>query len=353
MCGTSWSGAGKDLRPHSLPSQHGIPRTGPAPRADPHQVSSFTLLFPKARERCTNFARMSCLLTLAAASPPSRDALVEALALSDLQVTAREGGDWDGVVHLARVGLSTRSTELSWKDGRFEVRVLSLAAPEDGALAVRTIEVAAELTGQREVETELHGTIPVAELAHTHDARWIESIAESGARTVATLIREGRGPLEIPGPMRSFYLGPRSLARLAGPLETLHHRLIEALRRVQWLEAQHPAASRFVARGDDGEGEFSFATWMGRPIFLPAVDRVLIDVGMGVRRGTSRGAGSSAGSGAGSEVPREVFLVPAEVVPELAGANFTPLDERQGTIDGYTETAWAGLVAAARRHTMD
>ena len=295
---------------------------------------------------------MSCLLTLAPASPPPRDALVDALALPDLQVTAREGGDWDGVVHLARVGLSTRSTELSWKAGRFEVRVLSLAAPEDGALAVRAVEGAAALTGLSEVETELHGTIPVAELSRTHDARWIESLAASGARTVSTLVREGRGPIEIPGPMRSFYLGPRSLARLAGPLESLHHRLIEALRRVQWLEAQHPAASRFVARGDDGEGEFSFATWMGRPIFLPAVDRVLIDVGMGVRRVAGSGAGSGTGSGTRGEVSREVFLVPAEVVPELAGVHFTPLDERQGTIDGYTETAWAALVAAARRHSM-
>jgi hypothetical protein len=288
---------------------------------------------------------MSYLLTLAVASPPSRDALVEALALSDLQVTAREGGDWDGVVHLARVGLSTRSTELSWKEGRFEVRVLSLAAPEDGALAVRAVEVAAELTGQSEVETELHGTIPVADLGRTHDARWLESLAESCARTVATLVREGRGPIEIPGPMRSFYFGPRSLARLAGPVETLHHRLLAALRRVQWLEPQHPAASRFVARKSDGRGEFSFAAWMGRPLFLPAVDRVLIDVGMGGKRGTS--------SGMDSGISREVFLVPAEVVPELAGAHFMPLDERQGTIDGYTEAAWAALVAAARHHSID
>jgi hypothetical protein len=295
---------------------------------------------------------MSYVLTLAAPSPPSRDALVEALALSDLQVTAREGGDWDGVVHLARVGLSTRSTELSWKEGRFEVRVLSLAAPEDGALAVRAVEAAARLTGQSEVETELHGTIPVADLASTHDARWVESLAESGARTVATLVREGRGPIEIPGPMRSFYFGPRSLARLAGPVETLHHRLLEALRRVQWLEAQHPAASRFVARQNNGAGEFTFATWMGRPIFLPAVDRVLIDVGMGARRSASSGAGSGTNGGGSGGTDREVFLVPAEVVPELAGTHFTPLDERQGTIDGYTEAAWAALVAAARRHSL-
>ena len=118
-------------------------------------------------------------------------------------------------------------------------------------------------------------------------------------------------------------------------METLHHRLLEALRRVQWLDAQYPAASRFVARGHDGAGDLTFASWMGRPIFLPAVDRVLIDVGMGERRGTDR----------------EVFLVPAEVVAELAGARYTPLDERQGTIEGYSEAAWAALVATARRHS--
>lgn len=253
---------------------------------------------------------MSTTISLAGRLPELAD-LVGALANADLRVEENESG-----VHRFHLdGRSTRVTEVTVAE-TFDVRMFSLAAPEDVELAVRIAECAARIMGLREANAEGAGVIPIGELRDVYDARWAEDQARSGVRVVRALIEQGRGPIQMPGPVRPFCVGPRVLAEVAG--EDEHVRMLAAIRAVQWLRVR--SAGVFVA----GDEETRLAIWLGDEIVFPPVAYAAV-----------------------SREP-EVVLVKAEHVRELAGSHWRPLDEVQGHITPFTETEWAAVLEAAR-----
>lgn len=253
---------------------------------------------------------MSTTISLAGRLPVLAD-LLAALAIADLRVEKNESG-----IHRFHIdGRSTRDTEVTVAE-TFDVRIFSLAAPEDVQLAVRIAECAANIMGIREADAEGAGMIPVSDLRDVYDARWAESQARSGVRVLRALIEEGRGPIQIPGPVRAFCVGPRVLAKVTG--ENEHTRMLDAIRAVQWLRVR--TAGVFVA----GEKETKLAVWLGEEVVFPPAAYAAV----------SR--------------DQEVVLIKAEHVPELAGAHWRQLDELQGHIAEFTETEWAAVVAAAR-----
>lgn len=191
-----------------------------------------------------------------------------------------------------------------------------LAAPEDVQLAVRIAECAASIMGIREADAEGAGVVPVGDLRDVYDASWAESQARSGVRVLRALIEQGRGPIQMPGPVRAFCVGPRVLAEVTG--EDEHARMLDAIRAVQWLRVR--TAGVFVA----GEKETKVAVWLGEEVVFPPVAYAAV-----------------------SREP-DVVLVKAEHVPELAGAHWRQLDEVQGHITKFTETEWPAVIAAAR-----
>lgn len=253
---------------------------------------------------------MSTTISLAGRLPMLDD-LIAALAIADVRVERSEGG-----VHRFHIdGRSTRVTEVTVAE-TFEVRMFSLAAPEDVQLAVRIAECAASVMGIREADAEGAGVIPVGELRDVYDASWAQSQARSGVRMLRALIEQGRGPLQMPGPVRAFCVGPRVLAEVAGEDEDA--RMLEAIRAVQWLRV--PTAGVFVA----GDNETKLAVWLGEEVVFPPVAYAAV-----------------------SRDP-EVVLVKAEHVAALAGAHWRPLDEVQGHITAFTETEWPAVIASAR-----
>jgi hypothetical protein len=232
-----------------------------------------------------------------------------------------DGAAWpDGIRHLYRDQISTRTTEVTCSAGQFAIRCFSLAAREDIALALALAQHVAAHAGVATVDAEGFGAVAPGELGAVYDAAWCDAQVESGLRVLAALIADGRGPMQVPGPRRSFYIGERVLAELAGDPSAL----LAAIRRVQW----HPAhtAGSFVARAKTDGREITLATWLGdEQIVFPGVEYALL------RDGES------------------VFLIPAAQVPVLAGARWHPLDERQGVIDAFG-AAWPALVAAARTY---
>jgi hypothetical protein len=273
-------------------------------------------------------------LSVAAASPPSWRALRDALGLPDLRVWPSEppGDAWpDGGLRLARAGRSTRLTEVDWRDGKLAIVIRALASADDCDLALRIAEAAARLAGAATVAADYFGDVAIGELRRLHTADWMHEQAVSGTRALATLIREGRGPMEIPGPNRSCYVGARLLAELeaAGPPAALSDRVLATVRRVQWdVPAGFRDAAVFVPAGqDDGAGRKTrFAIWLpDEDLLIPYVDYVSLRITDG-----------------------EIVIVPFAAVAELAGAHGTLLDECQLLVRAMNDDEWKAVVARAR-----
>jgi hypothetical protein len=273
-------------------------------------------------------------LSVAAASPPSGRALRGALGLDDLRVWPDEQQDdgWpaDGL-RLARVGRSTRLTEVDWRDGKLTIVIRALASADDCDLALRVAEAAARLAGAPTIAADYFGDVEIGELRRLHTADWMREQAVSGTRALATLIREGRGPMEIPGPNRSCYIGARLLAELeaAGPPAALSDRVLATMRRVQWdVPDGFRDAAVFVPAGtDDGAGRKTrFAVWLPEEdLLIPYVDYVSLRITDG-----------------------EIVIVPFAAVAELAGSHGTLLDECQLLVRAMNDDEWKAVIARAR-----
>ncbi|MEO8554917.1 MAG: hypothetical protein ABI678_33290, partial [Kofleriaceae bacterium] len=256
-------------------------------------------------------------------------AISAALHINDLRSVEDvppPGTPWPlGIRHLFRHDVSTRTTEITRDEQEFSIRIFSMASHEDVAFAVALAEYIAAHAGVATVDSEHAGTIAADEIAMHYDHAWTERQLESGHGVLSALIRDGKETIEIPGPNRSFSMGPRVLLQL-GP-DQPHLRLLEAIRRVQWIPIR--TAGIFIATAKSDNREVKLAMWLGEEVVFPAVDF----------------AGVSADPGADKP---EVFLIPAPRVPELAGERWTPIDERQGILGEFGDD-WPVLVAAARK----
>jgi hypothetical protein len=276
---------------------------------------------------------------LAAAAPPSWRALRDAIALDDVRTrpdAPSSDGPWPARgLGLCRVGRSTRTTEVGWTDGKLTITIRALPSPDDCDLALRVAEAAARLAGATAIEADYFGAVEIAELRRLHTADWMHEQAVSGTRMLATLIREGRGPMSMPGPNRACFVGERLLAELeaAGPPDALSDRVLATMRRVQWeVPAGFRDAGVFVSgRADDGNGqgrerETRFAIWLpDENLILPRVDYVALRVAEG-----------------------EIVMVPFAAVAELAGPHGTLLDECQLLVRAIAADDWKAIVARAR-----
>jgi len=257
------------------------------------------------------------------------DAISAALHLNDLRSledVPPPGEPWPGGVrHLFREEVSTRTTEITSSGGELTVRMFSLASPEDVELAIAVVTYIAEHAGVSEVASESRGAIAVSELANVYDATWIDNQLRSGHGALGTLVREGKGPIEMPGPNRSFVVGARVLLQLG--TDKPHVQLLEAIRRVQWIPIR--SGSVFTAQAKSDQREIKIAMWLGEELVFPYVEFC----GIAIDPGADKPA---------------VFMIPAARVPELAGDRWTAIDERQGII-ADVGGEWAAIVEAARK----
>ena len=281
-------------------------------------------------------------MVVASPAPPSWRALRALIALDDLRVRPDEPGNdegWpEGGLRLCRVGRSTRSTDVEWKNGKLTIVIRALASPDDCDLGLRVADAAARLTGAATVEADYYGAIERAELRRLHTADWMREQAISGTRVLAALIREGKSPMGTPGPNRTCYFGTRTLAQLeaAGPPDELSDRVLAMIRRVQWDDVPADFRDAGVFEQDrDGDGEGNgdgqprktrFAIWLSdENLVLPWVDYVALRVTDG-----------------------EIVIVPFDAVAGLAGSHGALLDECQLLVRGFSDDEWKDVVARAR-----
>jgi hypothetical protein len=258
---------------------------------------------------------MSNTISIAICQPPPFT-----LVLPDgrcLEPAPDAGAPWPhGIWHLYREGVSTRTTEITCSEDEFSIRIFSLASIEDVALAVALAQQVATSSDLHEVDAEPFGPTAIADLPDRYDAAFAGSQAESGLHALGALIADGRGPMAVPGPRRTVYIGPRMIADLGGD----HRALWTTLRRIQWLPVR--TAGEYVTTS--AARETKLAIWLGEEVVFPAVDYAAISLA------------------------DEVFVIPAARVPELAGPRWQPLDERQGVLAAFDAEAWRELVDRAR-----
>lgn len=268
---------------------------------------------------------------------PRFRALIDAVGYPDVRSAQaqRDGCRWsDRYWQLYRPGVSARPVEVTYEDGRFQVRVVTPSAPEEFELAFRLVEAAAKHLG-RPVEFEGGASFPVGELRRRYPAAWVRGQIESGVEAIRHIVREEQQAVTLSGPVRPFFVGPRLLDELDeyGPPEELAERLIELMRQVQYLdpEAFYPAETVRALRDSETEELITFAVWG------PGVRYLFPDVQYLVLMG---------------EAPGRHLFVPAAVVPELAGDNFLWLDEAQYLVQAIDEDDWPALLDRARQYEV-
>src|SRR5262245_44262796 len=109
-----------------------------------------------------------------------RPAVADVLARIDLPdiVAPDAHSAWpDGTMHIYRAEISTRSTEITYENHAFQVRILALASPEDYELAFRVVEHLAVLTGSQ-VESEDDISFPAEKLRDINDTSWVERMTD-------------------------------------------------------------------------------------------------------------------------------------------------------------------------------
>jgi hypothetical protein len=276
-------------------------------------------------------------LVVPAPAAPSWRALRAEVGLDDLRLVHAEPSDedWPGSgIGFCRAQRSTRTTTVGWQKGKLTIEIRALASPDDCDLALRVAEAAARLAGADTVEADYFGAIQIGELWELHTADWMREQAVSGTGVLARMIRDGRGPMAMPGPNRSCFVGTRLLAELeaAGPPETLSDRVLATMRRVQWeVPDGFRNAGVFVSEGSDNARgrDVRLAIWLpDENLVIPRVDYVALRAKEG-----------------------EVVMVPFAAVAELAGPHGTLLDEVQllvRAIGDEADEAWKTVIARAR-----
>lgn len=221
-------------------------------------------------------------------------------------------------VHLYVHGVSTSATELSVSASMtLDVRVSNGASSEDWDLAFAVIELALDAADTVLVETEWGEVVTMDELRAHCDDPWRAAQLDSFARELIALDNR----VVLPGPVRDTIVGPRVRRELADATEP-GPRLLEVIRRVQWIVGPHFAANAIVITAADGTMSSVAVIGPDLRYVLAPVERVLLEHG------------------------REL-VVPGDVLDRLPGVSVTWLDDGHRLIPAVPEVKWAAVVTAA------
>ncbi len=290
---------------------------------------------------------MSHTFSVAAPKPPDYKKLMKALPFDDVLPEGDQEeptrGPWpEGIRHYYRDGLSTRGAEVSWEDKVFAVRINTLAAPEDYDLAMHFIEQAAKLL-KVPIDPEGGETIPADQLRDEYDTEWVRQTNEVGLATVGALIAgDDHDSIQLGGVIRSVHIGPRVWGELtkAGPKGKMLDRLVEFMRRVQYVNAEEDYFAANVmtlnrqnkgkGKGKDKDKEVTVAAFgPGVRYLFPSVEYLVV---------------------VGQEEGDPILFVPSKKLPELLKSyEWEWLDEEQTLVEPVPEAEWGKFRKRAQK----
>ena len=267
---------------------------------------------------------MSYSMTVSVSAPPSAAAVLRQLGAA---VEVREelpAGSWpEGILHLHHVGKSTRGVEVALEDRELSVRMLACANREDWELAFRLLEA----IGAREIAGEDGTSAPLSALRTRFEQVMVRDMAFS-LSSLRVLIEKGN-ELQFQGSVRDVFFGPRMLRDLgSNPL-----RWLDAIRRVQYVEQE---GYEWIEYGDLGAAMGLRVDGVGFSIWDPMRDQAFAPT-------PYLAIAAPAGN---------IYLASSSL-PELLGARFAWLDEKQFAIAATPDSELAQLFERAAAVTVD
>ena len=240
----------------------------------------------------------------------------------------------DRRLHFYRERISTCAVEVYWQDGQFQVRVFAFAVAEEYALALALAECFAR-RAETGIRPEDNDELPIPEVRARYGPEWAARQVEALFSMLPVMVRQAEGVCQLPGAVRPFYVGPRLLGELeaAGPPAELSQRLVEAIRRVQYVDPEeYFCGSAIEVSARDSEESFTVAAWGPEVKYLfPAVDYLAVI--------ESEEGGH--------------FLIPYEALPTVAGDRWRWLDEVQTLVEAFAPEEWPALLERARLHRVE
>jgi hypothetical protein len=226
------------------------------------------------------------------------------------------------LVVLFRDRVSTRGVELLEGDDSITARMPAFAPPEDLTLALQVAQLAGEELGS-DVET-IDGVFKPGEVFSEKLAEPIARAQSGDLSALNAAVTKG-ATQTLPGAMRPFFLGPRVYEELRastsqqGPWDNV----VAKFREVQWahLRGYHPATIIGLRKGNN---DFTASAWApGQAVLFQPVDMVLLKaVGQPVR-------------------------LPWAGLRAVAGDRLKLLDERQVTVEAFSEDEWPEVISRA------
>lgn len=261
--------------------------------------------------------------------PPPR-ALFERLGIAGLEwVTPPDEDELSpGTYHLHVEGRSTRGIEVTWEDARLEIRILVGSSPEDFAASIAIAGAAARRVGAR-VEPEDRDAMPADRLEARYGAHWARAMVSRDALGLRNFVFT-QGTLTLICPRRCFSLGYRIVSALdaAGPADTFPDRLLDAVRRMQYLDPRRYRAPEGVETPLPSGGRASAALWQpDRGYLFPPVQYIHLHA-----------------------LDGWPLFLPYAAVPELPGVRAVWADEHRLLVEPVPGEAWGALCAEAARH---
>ena len=254
-----------------------------------------------------------------------------------------DGVDWieddpdldAGPAHLYVHGSSTALVTIAVSESMaLDISVPGTASPIDWELALAVVEAALETAETVLVSIDGGEPISIDELRTLCDKSWREEHAAAKVRDLR--LRSGGDAVEIPGPVRTAYVGTRVLAEMAAePADDVEQgrRLVAILRRVQWVTGPHDRATALHVPASDGA---TFTVAVVGPLLryvLPPTDRLLVENG---------NLADDAGE----------LLIPSEALDLLPGVQVTWLDDANRLMQPVAEADWPSVVSAAEEHRL-
>lgn len=272
---------------------------------------------------------MSVDIRIELAEPPPLRELIPHVYGPDLCFRLQAGrGEWpQAAILMHRHLVSTRCTEVNWEAGALEITIRPFAAGEDFDVAL-TLAAAIGEINETEIWMEGESGIPPRDLRARIDPRRWQSAMAAGMRRLI----EREGTMQLAGPRRSWYVGPRVLAELDAVESELpfYYRATERMRRVQWIDELDGYTAAETLTGELAGRESTLAVWDPRDrVILPAVDLIAI------------------------QHSDDHAVVAAACIRDLAGSRASWLDEQQVLLEAMHEDEIERLFRAARRIAID
>jgi hypothetical protein len=273
--------------------------------------------------------------------PPPLGGLLEPIPYDILCVEEEEidpADDWpEGYTHLFREHLSTCAVEIKRVTSRFQVRIMDFAAPEDYELALGVVEQLAKWGQVETIEPEDLEPMPLAALQKRYGNQWIaEQVQSLFGMLPGMVAKEKDASLQVPGPVRPFWIGPRLLKELmeAGPEKSLPERIIAAIRKVQYVDPEeYFCAAVMEVSSKTTDESFTVTAWgPGVRYLFPNVEYLAVIEDM---------------------EGEEHFLVPYKAIHEIAGDYCSWLDEEQTVVEPFDDDEWPKVLERARKHEVD